>query len=447
LLRYPVWSPPPLPPAPAVIIVPPLASASRLTRWPIPATVRHWRELVEMPETELAKRDIAEVNLACVADLPDAAGVNVRACLDKLDRFADGVRRYTRKCLPHFRAAPEEFENSEAYFRVLCLVTHLQRDLGVRYNPAKVPVDVPLETADVFIHGVLFGDGGTCASIPVVYAAVGRRLGYPIKLVACRTGEVGHLFARWDDPRGERLNIEATNKGLSCLPDEEYRTGRCAVTPEVERDCQLLVSMTPKMELADFLVQRGLLWRHLGRHREAFESFLWAALLHPEAVANGNTRDRTEREWFKGLEARAPVGFPTVQVRHGGRWPEGFERERESRVLLLEATEALLNDAWCEEHWWGPLRRGETVRVPPWAEATFEPSGRAQIRFEWSVNRGIQPRSASCRSTRGLASGCRRTRTVSAPATRTCTGTSAITRRTWWTRAGWHPRRMPSSHQ
>lgn len=69
--------------------------------------------------------------------------------------------------------APAEYENSWAYFRTLVLITVLQRDLGLRYNPAKVPDDAPFEPADVFIHGAIQGKGGTCASLPVVYAAIG----------------------------------------------------------------------------------------------------------------------------------------------------------------------------------------------------------------------------------------------------------------------------------
>ena len=55
--------------------------------------------------------------------------------------------------------------------------------------------------ARLFIHGIIDGPGGTCASMPVLYVAVGRRLGYPLKLVEAR----GHLLLRWDDPLGQRL--------------------------------------------------------------------------------------------------------------------------------------------------------------------------------------------------------------------------------------------------
>lgn len=43
----------------------------------------------------------------------------------------------------------------------------------------------------------------------MLYVAIGRRLGYPLKLVECK----GHLFVRWEDAK-ERFNIEGTSRGL-----------------------------------------------------------------------------------------------------------------------------------------------------------------------------------------------------------------------------------------
>jgi hypothetical protein len=54
----------------------------------------------------------------------------------------------------------------------------------------------------------------------VVYAAVGRRLGYPIRLVRTKL----HLFNRWDDETtGERFNIDGSAyRGVNSHPDEHY---------------------------------------------------------------------------------------------------------------------------------------------------------------------------------------------------------------------------------
>src|SRR5690606_11180657 len=99
---------------------------------------------------------------------------------------------------------------------------HYQEDgLNVDYNDARYPT----------IVGMMRGDaGGNCASMPVLYVAVGRRLGYPVSLVLGKT----HIFARWDgtaesgsnDRRPAyrtRFNIEGTNPVLSTHPDDYYR--------------------------------------------------------------------------------------------------------------------------------------------------------------------------------------------------------------------------------
>src|SRR5260370_37045333 len=83
--------------------------------------------------------------------------------------------------LPQFRGDLAFYNGSENVFRVVCMVRVIQK-FGVLYNTAKIPAEVPFDTADTFLHGALLGEGGTCASLPVVPIAVGRRRGYPLEL-------------------------------------------------------------------------------------------------------------------------------------------------------------------------------------------------------------------------------------------------------------------------
>ena len=81
--------------------------------------------------------------------------------------------------------------------------------------------EFPLQDVqDLFLHGLVNGTGGTCVSMPVLYVAVGRRLGYPLKLVT--TAE--HTFLRWENAdSGERFNIEGTCRGYGRETDEHFR--------------------------------------------------------------------------------------------------------------------------------------------------------------------------------------------------------------------------------
>jgi hypothetical protein len=163
------------------------------------------------------------------------------------------------------------------------MITVLQKDCGVRYNLAKIPEDVPFDASDTFIHGIIQGDGGTCASLPVLYVAIGRRLGYPLKLVSAHM----HVFARWDEP-GERFNIEATGPGLSCHTDYHYRTGRYRASDAIVRACGFLQSKTPNEELAMFLASRSVLLLDICRWDEARECLAWSSLLAPHVVSYKN---------------------------------------------------------------------------------------------------------------------------------------------------------------
>lgn len=362
----------------------------------------NWQQIARFAEEFLATWDSALINLACAAGLPGAPSESdIAACLRKLDEWAKFVRRYTELSYEQFfRTDPAKYENSEALFRSICLVTALQRHCGLRYNPAKIPEDVPLETADTFIHGAILGEGGTCVSIPIVLAAVGRRLGYPIKIVRTRTAKWGHFFARWDDPQGERLNLEATAAGLGTPDDDHYRTGMYELKPELEAAGLFLKSMTPRQELACFLSERGHCWRHERRWRFAVEAYAYASGLIPQNVFYRDTFWLGMNNWLDELDKRRPPGFPALSIQahrllppgirgpgglpHERHFPPGLPLQWEQELLAREAMEDILRNAQFDRNYWEPMRRGVKLpRVPVRILAQLKPEG-WQVRMELS---------------------------------------------------------------
>jgi hypothetical protein len=331
-----------------------------------PALVQSWQELARLANEDLATYDVAEYNLACAVGLPDTKDLDIKSCLQRLDVMASYTDRFTERLLPQFRRRPEKYHNSEAYFRVLALITALQRDLGLRYNPSKIPVDAALQTADVFVHGALLGHGGTCASLPVVYAAVGRRLSYPLKLVQAKGQKWGHLFARWDAPGGERFNIEATSQGLNCYPDDYYRTGIYMVEEQIEQQGCLLTSMTPREELATFIAERAYRWRDLGNLRQVANALAWATAIAPKNGFYVNTLNAVMREWGTGLARLEPPGYPMMYFTWPPRrFPETLPLQYEKDILCLEATENILKNPEYDSRWWAPMRQGQVVEKSP----------------------------------------------------------------------------------
>jgi hypothetical protein len=269
-----------------------------------------WQQLVRMNGQQLASYDVALVNLACAAGLPGSERIDVEGCVRRLDLAARVVAQYTEHYLPDFRKRPQDYQNSEAYYRALALITVLQRDLGIRYNPDKTSEDAKFDLEDTFAHGVLTGKGGTCASLPVVYVAVGRRLGYPMRLVDAPC----HLLCRWDEPGGERFNIEATNLGMNTPSDNYYREGRYPLSAGQQAASRFLQSQTPREELAGFLAQRGYRWLDHARYKEAAESFIWASARAPDHKPHAQSAVETLDRWKKRIKGLLPPNFPVIRV-------------------------------------------------------------------------------------------------------------------------------------
>lgn len=225
--------------------------------------------------------DTARLNLLAAQGLPGAENLDVDKALAELDRWAAHVRFETDRHLYRFREHPEEYENSEAYFRMLMFIVVLQADLGVHYNAERIDEPDFTNSKDLFIHGLIDDDnGGTCVSMPVLYVAVGRRLGYPLRLVVTK----GHVFARWDDEAsGEQFNIEGTNRGLSTPDDEHYRNWPYELSKQERTNDWFLRSLAPAEELAVFLMQRGHCLEDTGRWGEAYEAYGAAHRLAPKS--------------------------------------------------------------------------------------------------------------------------------------------------------------------
>ncbi len=247
--------------------------------------------LLGLDQAELGRKDVAGLNLLCAEGLPGAEQLSRSAAAGTLDAWAARVAAETDRYLYKFRQKPTDYNNSEAYFRILTMVTVLQQDFHVRYNPERIAAPDFRDSRDLFLHGLLCPSlaprpspltppVGTCVSMPVLYVAVGRRLGYPLKLVTTKA----HLFARWESADGtERFNIEATSQGLNCFPDEYYRTWPVPMTDDEMQRSRYLKSLTPAEELAVFLSTRGHCLEAAGRLAEAQVAHAHAHALAPSS--------------------------------------------------------------------------------------------------------------------------------------------------------------------
>lgn len=240
-----------------------------------------YRELLAMSPDELAKLDLAVLDLLCAAGLPGAEKLDIPVASKKLDEWAARIKAETERHLYRLKDPQyaEHYANSEARLRAEFIVQVLQEDCGVHYNVERINQPDFSDSKDGFLHGMIDSDnGGTCASMPVMYAAIGRRLGYPIKLAVAKE----HIFCRWEGAT-ERLNFDgAANGGLDFPTDDYYRQWPFPISDEEMAAEQYLRSMTPQQELATFLLQRGTCLQANGRWPEAREVFAEAHRLTPD---------------------------------------------------------------------------------------------------------------------------------------------------------------------
>jgi tetratricopeptide (TPR) repeat protein len=218
--------------------------------------------LVKLPTAKLDQTDIALLNLLCAQQLSGAADINISNQLATLDQWAKRVKNETERHLYRFRANPTEYYSSEAYFRMLMMAVVFYEDLNIRYNPERIsnPQNINpndrffADSRDIFIHG-LIGDRhmGTCSSMPVLYAAVGRRLGYPLKLVTTKARYYDEHFKQWPFP----------------VSEEEIHTEG------------YLKSLTAAEELAVFLSLRANCLKEAGQIQDAADCYAHAARLAP----------------------------------------------------------------------------------------------------------------------------------------------------------------------
>ena len=257
-------------------------------------------KLARAPDERIASFDIAEFNLLAGTNLPKLERLNILKCLDILDAWMLLIQATTERELPHFEKNPSNFWDSLCSFKMLVMVTVLQRDLGVRYYLPFSEGDYDArDCRNHFIYGIISGHGGTCATLPMLYVAIGRRLGYPLFLVHAKE----HLFVRWEG-QGERFNIEATSLGFEPRDDAYFRDSPRPLTTQDLESGKFLKTLTKREELAISLYERGWCLRDNLHMAQALSAFLLAKQFNPGCTFINAQLGITEVLWKAFDEAQ-----------------------------------------------------------------------------------------------------------------------------------------------
>ncbi len=188
--------------------------------------------------------------------------IDIQSYSTKIDTIVSAVREFTRG-------------NTDPDFRVRALNTYLYKVFGMKYDLN----DPHLRNIqNRYLTGILDTRKGSCVSMPLLYASVAQRLGYPVYPVSVPQ----HIFLRYVDPKLEMQNIEATGGGgYSC--DEEY-----VATLQISFTALLkgtyLKTLSYREYLGLLIEQNGIYWSRHGNNEKAIEYLEIAIELNPRAA-------------------------------------------------------------------------------------------------------------------------------------------------------------------
>lgn len=242
-------------------------------------------ELVAMTNDELASIDPVIISLVVAKGIPSFADLRTQDYVQAVDAWAAQIRNDTNRHSYRFNQDPSAFNNSMADFKISWLASDINSLFQVDYDVLDFDFSDP---SNLFLNGIVDRRRGTCVSMPMLYVAIGWRLGYPIKLVPVPT----HIFARWDDGK-ERINIEATGYGAS-YTDSHYEQ-EFFVSQQCKQRGGELASLTPRETLAMLILARYSYWAAIGDSERRFKDALRANLLYPTNALAMATLDEVWR--------------------------------------------------------------------------------------------------------------------------------------------------------
>jgi hypothetical protein len=256
--------------------------------------------LLALPTNQLENVDIARIDLLCAEGLPGAKDLDIEKCVETLDGWARYVKSETEANYHRFVEHPENFKNSLGRYRMAVMAAVLCQDLRVQYNPKRekelfehdfftqgepygeAERSFFSDSSDIFLHGLLSDKRyGTCASLPYLYVAVGRRLGYPVSIAQTHV----HGYVYYDEGDGKHFNVEATeNRGFVTPSDDDYKhpIWGAPSSPEYFEKRGLLRPLSNTESLAHILAERAAVFRSEGRHDDEAKTWAIAARYFPD---------------------------------------------------------------------------------------------------------------------------------------------------------------------
>ena len=244
------------------------------TRIGLSAELEAW---LAKPDVELENADPLELNLLVAKGLPECSSIDIAACKRQVDGWADEIRA-------ELAANPHGFENDRGKwgtrrrFELAVMGSVLMEDRRIGY----VDRVSHSNAGHKFAHGVLQSGAGTCATLPVIWAALGRRLGHPISIAQVPE----HLYCIVDDGQ-EKINLETTGSAHLSMNSDERMRRMCP--PELVANGTFMRPFSNRELIGIFVGLRAEVWEAKGDFEKALSDYQRAHEIVPgNAVIAGN---------------------------------------------------------------------------------------------------------------------------------------------------------------
>ncbi len=143
-----------------------------------------------------------------------------------------------------------------------------------RYTDALDPAGMPVNPAELFLHGLLQTRRGYCMNLSLLYLILGERLNLPLFGVPLPN----HFFVRYDSQE-YRVNIEATEGGVA-FPDSFYEQ-RFGVTKDSK---YFLNNLGKRQTLGAYFSNVGLVMYRAAKPEAAIFYLEQSASINPQSI-------------------------------------------------------------------------------------------------------------------------------------------------------------------
>ncbi|MBT3199461.1 MAG: hypothetical protein HN350_06050 [Phycisphaerales bacterium] len=234
-------------------------------------------QLIALPDTELEKVDIVEMNIAVAREIPGLEKLDYTAYRKTVDAWADQFSRWLPTTEHAFRENPTKYKNDINFFRIGMLAQFLDQQIGVAYVESQkrgVKEVWYTNPGHLLLHGLIDTKRGTCATMPALHVAIARRLGWPVALACVKS----HYVSRYDDGK-IAYNIESTDTGkggFAAGSNSDYMKSEGISSKAVSCGSDLR-KLTAREMLGVFIQSRG---RHLSDTKKPIDAAADYALAH-----------------------------------------------------------------------------------------------------------------------------------------------------------------------